>query len=96
MYVYIYIYVYLSINIYIYIYNACIQHAGICALLQLAGGPWATVFFCKMYLNWVLYLYRSAGIFEGRHIWEVRFGNILILHMFGISTHVYVYIYVYL
>ena len=48
---------------------------------------------CKMYLNgsWTS---RSAGFFEGRQIWEVCFGDILILHMFGISTHVYVYIYI--
>ena len=50
---------------------------------------------CKMYLNgsWTS---RSAGFFEGRQIWEVCFGDILILHMFGISTHVYVYIYMYI
>ena len=32
----------------------------------------------------------------GRQIWEVLFGNIFILYMFGISTHVYVYIYIYM
>ena len=47
--------------------------------------------FCEMYLNgsWT---YRSAGIFEGRHIWEVHFWDIFILYMFRISTHVYIYI----